>query len=217
MTKRKNMIISLVINIVIVLVTAGVVISYFLGNDGEYHIPPNFRFCLFTTDSNILCALSALVMAVFEARYLKTGREIPKAAVVFKLIGSTAVALTFVVVVVFLGPLMGFVSMVFGGTSFYMHFSGPILAFVSFCFFENVHHISKRLMLMSLIPTILYAIVYLTMVLIIGEENGGWYDFYSFNMGGFWYLSSTAIMLVTLGLGAVLRFVHNKRTKKLKA
>lgn len=216
MLSKKNAVISLMINIIIALSTIGVVVSYFMGNDGEYHIPPNLRFCLFTTDSNILCMLTAVIMAFFEIRYLKTGRQIPRLAVTLKLVGVTAVALTFTVVVLFLGPLMGFVDMVFGGTSLYMHFSGPLLGMISFCFFENTHIVSKKALIPALIPTIIYAIVYLTMVVFIGEANGGWIDFYSFNIGGFWYLSSTVIILVTLGLAALLRLVHNKRVRSAK-
>lgn len=210
---KKNVIISLVMNIIIVLATIGVIISYFCGNDGEYHIPPDFRFCLFTTDSNILCALSAAVLSFFEIRNLKTGKAIPKAAMALKLVGSTAVALTFVVVVLFLGPTTDFMSMVFGGTSVYMHFAGPLLGIISFCFIERLHLMEKKLIIPAIIPTVVYAIVYVTMVIIIGEKNGGWYDFYGFNIGGFWYISSIVIILVSAGLAAIMRLIHNRMTK----
>ncbi len=217
MLSRKNTIISLVMNILITLATIAVVISYYCGNDGEYHIPPDFRFCLFTTDSNILCAVSAAVLAFFELRYLKTGKSIPKAAMVLKLVGSTAVALTFVVVVLFLGPTTDFISMVFGGTSVYMHFAGPLLGIISFCFIERAHIIEKKLLIPAVIPAVIYGIVYVTMVVFIGENNGGWYDFYGFNIGGFWYLSSIVLTLVPLGLGALLRLIHNKCVRSSSA
>ena len=213
MLSKKNTIISLVMNIIIALATLGVVISYFLGNDGQYNIPPSFRFFLFTTDSNILCMLTAIIMSYFEIRYLKTGKEIPEIAVILKLIGSNAVALTFTVVVLFLGPMTDFVTMVFGGTSVYMHFAGPILAFVSFCFVENIHKISKKILIPAVVPTPIYGIVYTIMVVFIGSENGGWIDFYQFNTGGFWYISCIAIVLVSLGLAALLRLIHNKNIK----
>lgn len=209
LTKRKA-VLSLALNILITISTIGIVISYFCGNDGKYHILPHLRFCLFTTDSNILCMLSAVIMGWFEIRYLRTGRPVPEFAVVLKLVGTTAVALTFTVVVLFLGPMMGFVEMVFGGTSLYMHFLGPIFAFVSFCFLESSHRIKKKHLIPAIIPTVIYGIVYITMVILIGEENGGWADFYSFNIGGFWYLSCAVIILATLGLAALLRLAHNK-------
>ncbi len=207
---KKNTIISLVINIIIALSTSGIIVSYFCGNDGQYHIPPEFRFFLFTTDSNILCMAAAVIMAYFEIRYLKTGKEIPRAAIVFKLIGSSAVALTFAVVVLFLGPMTDFISIVFGGTSIYMHFAGPILSCISFCFIENIHRISKRMLISAVVPTLIYGAVYTVMVVFIGSENGGWIDFYQFNTGGFWYLSCIAVFLVSFGLAAILRLIHNK-------
>lgn len=214
---KKNIVLSLTANILIVIATIGVVISYFCGNDGEYHIPPTFRFCLFTTDSNILCMLTALILACFEVRYLVTGKAIPKLAVWLKFVGSTAVAVTFSVVVLFLGPMTDFVSMVFGGTSVYMHFAGPLLGFVSFCFWENIHPVSKKMLLPALVPTLIYGIVYLVMVVAIGSERGGWIDFYGFNIGGFWYLTCLAIWLLTLGLAAILRLIHNRMTKTASA
>ncbi len=213
MLSRKNTIISLVMNIVITLATIAIIISYFCGNDGQYHIPPEFRFFLFTTDSNILCMLSAVIMGFFEIRYLKTGKEIPRLALALKFIGSTSVALTFTVVVLFLGPMTDFMAMVFGGTSAYMHFAGPLLAFISFCFVENIHRLSKKLLLPAVIPTLIYGTVYTVMVVFIGSENGGWIDFYQFNTGGFWYISCAVIALATLGLAALLRLIHNKNVK----
>ena len=213
MLSKKNAIISLAINCVIVLSTIGIVISYFFGNDGQYHIPPNFRFFLYTTDSNVLCMLTAAIMAFFEIRLLKTGKEIPRLALILKFVGVTALALTFTVVIFFLGPTMGFMDMVFGGTSVYMHFAGPLLGFVTLCFTENIHIISKKSLIPAILPAVVYGITYVTMVVFIGSENGGWIDFYGFNTGGFWYISCVVIILATLGLGALLRLVHNKIAK----
>ena len=175
MLSQKKTVISLILNLLIVVVTIGVVISYFCGNDGEYHIPPSFRFNLFTTDSNILCALTALILAFFEVRFLRTGKAVPTIA-----------------------------------TSLYMHFAGPLIGMISFCFVETIHPVSKKMLLPAVIPTAIYGIVYIIMVILIGSERGGWIDFYGFNMGGFWYLSGMAIVLLTLALAAVMRLIHNK-------
>lgn len=213
MTDKKKIKAALAVNILITLATIGVVISYFCGNDGQYHIPPEFRFCLFTTDSNVLCMLTSVIMAVFEIRFLRTGKPIPKLAVLIKFVGTSAVALTFAIVVLFLGPITNFVTMVFGGTSIYMHFFGPIIAFVSFCFLENIHIVSKKALIPAAVPTVIYGIVYAIMVVFVGADNGGWIDFYSFNIGGFWYISFTVIVLLSISLAAVVRLVHNKCCK----
>ena len=153
MDSKKKLYLALTMNLFIFLATLGVVISYFFGNDGEYHIEPSFRFNLFTTDSNILCGAAALVMAVFQLRQMKNNKPVPKWAFILKYTGTCALSVTFFTVIFFLGPSMGFMEMVFGGTSVYMHFFGPIIAFISFCFFETSKPLSMPVSLTGIIPT----------------------------------------------------------------
>lgn len=214
MDSRKKLYISLAMNIFIFLATTGVVISYFFGNDGQYHIEPSFRFNLFTTDSNILCGVSALVMAVFEIRLMKIKKTIPKWAFILKYTGTCALAVTFFTVIFFLGPSTNFMEMVFGGTSIYMHFLGPIIAFVSFCFFETSKPLSMPVSLMGIIPTALYGAWYCTEVVFITESNGGWMDFYGFNQGGYWYITYPVMVLASFGLCMLVRALHNAVNKK---
>lgn len=214
MDSRKKLYISLAMNIFIFLATTGVVISYFFGNDGQYHIEPSFRFNLFTTDSNILCGVSALVMAVFEIRLMKTKKTIPKWAFILKYTGTCALAVTFFTVIFFLGPSTNFMEMVLGGTSIYMHFLGPIIAFVSFCFFETSKPLSMPVSLMGIIPTALYGAWYCTEVVFITESNGGWMDFYGFNQGGYWYITYPVMVLASFGLCMLVRALHNAVNKK---
>ncbi len=206
-TKTK---LSIVLNAIILLTTIGVVISYFFGNDGKYHIEPLFRFNLFTTDSNLLCAAAAAFMIPFEIRLLKKGTPVPRWVFLVKYVGTCAVTLTFFTVVCFLGPMMGFMDMVFGGTSIYMHFFGPILGFVSFCFLETSQPISLPTSLIGLIPMLVYGGVYCYMVVILTAERGGWIDFYQFNQGGYWYISFAVIMAAMFGFCSVIRLVHNR-------
>lgn len=215
MKSKTKLYISTAMNIFIFLATAGVVISYFFGNDGEYHIEPLFRFNLFTTDSNILCAVSAVIMAFFQARQLKNNKPVPRWAFVLKYTGTCAVVLTFFTVIFFLGPSMGFMQMVFGGTSLYMHFSGPITAFVSFCFFETSEPLKLSVSLTGIIPTVLYGAWYCTEVVLITEQNGGWIDFYGFNQGGYWYIAYPLMIVVSFGLCMLVRAVHNSASKKI--
>lgn len=210
MNEKTKLYLSITMNIFIFLATVGVVISYFFGNDGEYHIEPLFRFNLFTTDSNILCAVSAIIMAFFQIRKIKNNKSVPKWVFIFKYTGTCAVMLTFFTVIFFLGPSMGFMQMVFGGTSIYMHFLGPIIAFLSFCFFENDEALSIKHSLFGMIPTALYGAWYCTEVVFITIENGGWADFYGFNQGGYWYISYPIIIAVSFGLCMLIRAVHNK-------
>lgn len=211
---KKRITAAFVINLIIFLATTGVVISYFFGNDGEYHIDPLGRFRLFTTDSNILCAVTSLIAAVAELRIL-TGKadKLPFAVQVMKYIGTTAVMLTFTVVVTFLGPTMGYIEMLFVGTSIYMHLLGPILAFVSFVFLEEGNALKKRIIPLGGASVFVYGIYYLVRFVFIEPVGSGWYDFYGFNIGGFWYISFVVLNLVGVGLAALLRLLHNRKYK----
>ncbi len=216
MTDKKRITAAFVMNIIIFLATLSVVISYYCGNTGSFNIQPHLRYCLFTTDSNIFCALTSLIAAAAEGRILAGKADrIPLWAVALKLAGTVSVMLTFCVVAFFLGPMDNFFSWMFGGTSVYMHTLGPILAFVSLTFFENGTIIPKKLIPLGAISVLIYGIVYITMVVFVGEDKGGWPDFYKFNMGGLWYISFGAILLVTLGLAAMIRLIYNRRTRKL--
>ena len=212
MSKTKN-IISLIINAAIFVTTVFVLFFtlFFKADPLIKHGYETFKF--FTTDSNILSAIAALIVLIFQIRIL-TGKskEIPRWAMILKYIGTTAVMVTFTVVMTFLGPLYTYY-FVLKGTAFYMHLVGPLLALVSLWLCEAYYVIPKRVIHLAVIPTAVYGAVYLTEVLIIGEFDG-WDDFYGFNTGGMWYLSVAMIILGTYILAIVIRLLHNHCTKK---
>ena len=216
MTKKRAAA-AFAINLIIFLATTVVVISYFFGNDGEYHIDPLGRFRLFTTDSNILCGITSLVAAVAELRILmgKTKR-LPLWVQVLKYIGTVAVMLTFTVVITFLGPTMGYIAMLFVGTSIYMHLLGPVLAFVSFVFLEEGEKLKRRIIPVGATSILVYGVYYLVRFVFIEPVGSGWHDFYGFNIGGFWYISFVVILLVGIGLAALVRLLHNRKYKVKK-
>ena len=213
MSKTKN-IISLIINAAIFVTTVFVLFFtlFFKADPLIKHGYETFKF--FTTDSNILSAIAALIVLIFQIRIL-TGKskEIPRWAMILKYIGTTAVMVTFTVVMTFLGPIIYTYPFVLRNTMIYTHLFGPLLAFVSFWLFEPYYVIPKRVIHLAVIPTAVYGAVYLTEVLIIGEFDG-WDDFYGFNTGGMWYLSVAMIILGTYILAIVIRLLHNHCTKK---
>lgn len=212
MSKTKN-IISLIINAAIVISTAAVLVAtlFFRADKLIKHGYETFKF--FTTDSNILSAIAALIVLIFQIRIIiGKEKEIPWWAIVLKYIGTTAVMLTFVVVMTFLGPMYTY-QFVLKDTALYMHLIGPLLALVSLWIFEPYYVIPKRQIHLAVIPTMIYGAVYLTEVLIIGEFDG-WDDFYGFNTGGMWYLSIALIILGTYILAVAIRLLHNYSAKK---
>lgn len=140
MTKRKS-IIMLVINSIIVIWMIVCMQGFFTGiGDGNMKVSGVDCFCFFTIDSNILMAAAALLMIPYNIRAIKNGTEEPGWTVIVSYIGTTAVTLTFLVVMLFLGPTQGYLKMIEGG-NLYMHIIGPVLAVLSFLFlyplFEN--------------------------------------------------------------------------------
>ena len=208
MSKRKLWA-SVVINAVIFLVTTGVVISYFFEESSEFmeHGYETFRF--FTTDSNILAAISCLIMLIFETGILRGKRtSVPKWAVIFKFMGTVSLMLTFLTVMFFLVPIYGPALIL--GTYFHVHVGAPLMAIISFALLETEYKIRFPQTLLGIIPMAVYGCVYMTEVVLIGKENGGWRDFYQFNQGGRWYITMIVMLVSTFVISLLVALFHNK-------
>ncbi len=224
---RRNNVVSLIMNICIVLFTTHCMIETFrtdivrdpkwFGLSGIHSL----RF--FTVLSNLFVAIVGIVIIVYAIKNLiHDTNNYPKWLTLLKHISTTAVTLTFVTVVFFLAPTyvtMGYSYFdMFTGNNFYMHLVTPLLAIISFVLFEPLHQVTTKNNFWVLLPVALYSIMYFVMVVLVGEENGGWADFYNFTFGGHnWAipLSATGMLLVTFGLGFLLLKLHNKANKKM--
>ena len=215
MSKQKTAV-SAAINAILFLATTAVVISYFFEEPGPLIRNGFESFKFFTTDSNVLAALGSLVILICDILVL-TGKSerLPRWAILFKLIGTVSILVTFTTVLFLLIPYYGLGEML-GGKAFHMHFAAPIMSFLSLILLEQDSRLPKKAALLGLLPTILYGTVYLTEVVIIGQENGGWWDFYQFNAGGRWYLSIILMLLLTFILGFVTILLYNIGTPKNK-
>ena len=145
-----------------------------------------FRF--FTVQSNVLCAVSALLMCLWpESRFAWT----------MKYIGTAAVTLTMLTVFLFLAPSIGrdWVQALLKGPDLFMHLITPLLALISFCLFEK-RGMSFGVALLGMLPVILYGPWYLYKIKFAPEEKR-WNDFYGFNKGGHWPISFACMLLGT--------------------
>ena len=206
-------VLSLVSNAVIFFSTLICLVIFLVkGGEGNMKVSRFRCFVYFTVDSNVFAMLVSGVMMYFNIKGLAAGGalELPQWAVVLKLVAATAVTLTFLVTATMLAPFAkdGYFSL-FTGTSFCMHFSTPVLAALSFILFEAGVKLDYIMILFALIPTVVYAIVYFIMVLVVGEEKGGWKDFYGFNKGGRWYVSAPVIIAMTALIAFVEILLHN--------
>ena len=139
----------------------------------------------FTTLSNLFSALAALCV-------LLTLREtgLPYWSWILKYMASASVTVTFLTVMVFLGPTIGYKSQL-EGMGIFVHLIGPLLALSSFCFLESFFSLSFGTSLLAILPVLLYGMLYLRKVVIRKE----WDDFYGFNKGGKWKISFTGMVI----------------------
>lgn len=214
---------SLIINLSIVYFTISAIAYTFRSDiivvDPWYGFVGFDSLKFFTSLSNILVALASFVMLIFNIKNLSKGTNYyPAWATTFKYLATVGVAVTFFTVAFFLapaGPISGksFLSF-YTANSFFLHFLTPVLAIISFVLFEKMDNFKFSETLWGLLPVVLYAIVYVIMVVIVGSE-GGWPDFYGFTFGGsVWAAICSCVVMISLtwGLSVLIRFVHIKWT-----
>ncbi len=223
MEKKKKVfnVISLILNLLIVGFTAYAVSTFYTGTgDGNMMVQGTDSFRFFTVDSNILAAVLSAVMLVFNFKRIKNiNAKVPDGIRLLKFMGTVSVTLTMITACFFLSTVYSF-KMMISGSCFFLHLITPLLAIAACTVFEAEKKMSFKEMLSGLIPTVVYGAVYVVMVLILGQENGGWEDFYSFNSGileNKWYLSIVIMLLGTFLISLALKAIHNgveKMTRK---
>lgn len=201
---------SAVCNLAIFLLVAISIAEFYSAAGGSANMKVKKIRCFeyFTVDSNILAAVAAFIMLVFNVLGFINGSAIPAWVMHIKFIGSVAVGLTFFVVMLLLAPYAGYRHML-EGCSLFTHLIVPVLAMLSFICFDGGGILPAYAIALALIPAAVYGAVYFRMVVIVGEDKGGWNDFYGFNKGGKWYLSVLVILLMTLVIAFLLRLGHN--------
>lgn len=189
--------ISLFINIIIIITTVILVVRFFR-EDGRWNPARGKRaFRYFTTQSNVLCAVSVLAMCLFpEADW----------AYYLKVMGTVAVTVTMLTVLIFLGRIYGYKPLL-TGSDLFMHLITPLLAIVSLCVFER-RGISFLGSLIGVIPVALYAPLYLYNVVYAPEEKR-WEDFYGFNRDGKWPVAYALMVAGAAVICVVYCFVLN--------
>ena len=209
-TKRQCLFAMISAIVVVVCVCIGVTMNLTTLYDENFDHMGLRTFCMFTVNSNILCAASMAMVIPYTLDGLrKHNYHLPRWITVLVYSGVTAVALTFLISLFVLAPVKGFV-LIFTGSRLFLHGICPILAIVAFCVFMSEQNLRFKDSLIALIPVFIYAVLYYIMVVVIGEEGGGWNDFYGFATRIPLWIPMVAIMPLTLGIATVLRYFHNK-------
>lgn len=221
--KNNKFKISLILNSIIVLFTSLAFIIKINGIkflDGYEPVVEKTKiemFKLFTIDSNLFMGIVALIFVVLEYQVLKGKRkDISKNMYILKLMATTAVGLTFFVVFSYLGPITkgGIMSML-RNSNFFLHLVIPVLSIITFIFFEKTDKIKLRHVFLGLVPTLVYAIFYLTNILIHMENHkvSPTYDWYWFVQNGVWtaLIVAPIIVLITYMISFVLWKINKKK------
>ncbi len=213
--KKARLIAMIVLHLTVVVVTTYAVQSFFTSRgEGNMSVAGAVAFRYFTVDSNILAAISSFILMVCAARELG-GKKTPSGLRVFTLAATASVALTFLTVMVFLGPFVYGYPLMFVGASFFMHLTTPLMEIVSFVWLESVgaERIRLRDMIFAVVPMLVYGAVYMAMVVILKR----WPDFYAFNTGGTFGITAVIITLFTAGIAYALGLSANLVAKKTGA
>ena len=167
----------------------------------------------FTNLSNAFMALASLINIICAF--------LDKDAAVFRRVyyaATVAVSLTFMIVLVFLGPVHaasgGSYFFMFEGEFFFLHFLCPVLAFIN-CVFISRDKCDIKDTFFAIIPVCIYGIIYQIEVV-----SGAWEDFYWFSFGGHYAISPlvlsaivTFAYLIALGEYKLHKLVMRKRIK----
>ena len=199
------MLLAAILNLGIGIYTIFLVARGFFGEDHKIDWAKggkSMRF--FTTLSNVFSAILCLIVGLIEVFGGKTGDGL----MLVKYVSCVSVMVTFVTVMVFLGPIYGYKSQL-AGAGMWVHLFGPVLALIVFAFLEKGLKISFGQALLGLLPTLIYGAFYLYMVVVRTEKNSGWEDFYAFNRSGKWPISFGAMVVGTGVLCALVTFLHN--------
>lgn len=214
--RRKCLLTLLFSAAVVICVCVGVVMNLTTLQDENFDHMGIETFCMFTVNSNIFMGIAMFLTLPYTVDGLRNGYfRLPDWLVRLLFVSSTALTLTFLVSLCILAPVKGFV-LIFTGSRFFLHGLCPILAILVFCFVLKDTHLSFASTFLSLIPVFIYACVYYMMVAVVGEEKGGWNDFYGFLTRIPPWISISAFLPVTFGIATALRILHNRSCRRYR-
>lgn len=168
------------------------------------------RLHFFTVLSNLLAAVGASFMIPYAVEGIRKKRfTLPRWLIEFQYAGATCVAITFVVSITIILPTQGLTAVT--GTDFWLHIIAPVCTVVLFQCVETGIELTRRDIVIAQLPFWAYMAVYYVEVVVIGEENGGWSDFYMTQVYCPIWVSLIALVAVGFGISALLRVINNKR------
>ena len=214
----KRFIVSFVLNILVfLLVLAGTIVMVSVKSE-ELATNDLSVFKYFTFQSNVFMGCVAAVYGYYQLlMILKKVDKIPHVLTIFNLIATSAVALTFIVVIAFLGPGYGYDKM-YKNANLFFHLLVPVLAMLNFIFYtksEKYHFIQT---LFTIVPCFLYGLVYFIVVASQNAYGDIKIDFYFFGKDGplIGAVNYLAVMSIAYVIALILYFSNRLVFKKSK-
>ena len=202
MSKKEQ--IRLIIGIVINLTIFGLEV-FCLCNFINYLIQgnPDNRFRYFTNISNLAVGTVALINIVLLSLSIYKKRIIyPKLLSVIKFMAIVMTTLTFLTVLLVLAPITSYQEM-YSNVKFITHLVTPLLALLSYLFFEEKELFNWKLSLLGIAPFAIYTIIYIINVVFLDS----WPDLYKVNAQGLWYLYVIGFFVAVFGVSQGLYFL----------
>ena len=200
-------------NIVIAVLVAVAWIQMILGNEELLASGGLSSLKYFTTLSNVFEGISCIIWIILNVNFAKSekGNRLKNFTDALKYAASVCVALTFLTVIIFLGPMFGYDNM-FTHANLWFHLVIPLLSMAEFVFF-NQSEVRIRENFAAVVPMLLYGTVYLVNILLNGvSEFPNTNDLYGFATWGIpiGVVIFAALCGITYGIGLALRLL-NKR------
>ncbi len=166
-------------------------------------------FKYFTTNSNTLSAIGAAFLIPYAVEGIRVKRFcFPKWVGMIQYSGAICTTLTMTFAFLFILPTQG-KEMALGGMNFWLHLVCPIMALILFLSVESDFRFSFVDSIICLAPFFLYAAVYMTSVVMVGEEYGGWQDLYHLTDQLPSSFAATAMCAFALGVALLIGFLYN--------
>ena len=174
---------------------------------------PLHAFRYFTTLSNTVTFFAAGFIFPYAINGIRMKRLIyPRWLSMVHYSGTVCTTLTLVFSMVFILPYDR--QMALGGSNFFLHLVCPIAVLVSFEMVESSYEYRKKDTFICLIPLLIYSLLYTTMVVVIGEGNGGWPDMYKLNTFAPFYVSFPVVWIIAIGISFVINRSSSYFVKK---
>lgn len=202
-----------VINVLIVAFVGIAWLMMVFGEEGMLSSGGLSSLKYFTTLSNVFEGVASIVWLMMNTDMGKTSKSEQgvRFADLLKYVACVCVGLTFLTVMIFLGPMFGYDHM-FTHANLWFHLVIPLLSMGEFVFFNRAE-VRIRENFAAVVPMLLYGTVYLVNILINGMgEYPNTNDLYGFATWGIpiGIVIFAVLCGITYGIGLVLRLANKK-------